>query len=848
MPFSLQECVSSLRLAFIELRAFLRFSRLFPKGFCLRMPAKSSRLHSQRWALFSGVFLLFLGLAVVIGWHEKQSDLSHINPSFLSMKYNTAWAFFFLGSGLVAQYFSKIRIALSAGVVVISMGILTLIQYLAGVSLGIDEWIVKDIVANEMPYPGRMSPLTALFFIFAGAMVLMASLSRRYYAVILILGTISAATGTVSALNYLGAASSGYSWWQQIGYGVPIHTATAMTLAGIAFISLSWRHWNQKTCTLCVPLMLFVSMLTLTFLLWQGMVADEIRSSIQNARGSNVLPSIVLVVGFLLSALLAAAGYLAQTAGMRATELMVANQKLKIEIAERVLTQKSLSEARQELIDFMETATVGLYWLDKSGLVLWANPAEYRLLGYTRDEYVGQLFSKFYVNTKLANGLLERMNRGEALDSVEVPLLAKNGDIKQLLISSQPFYKKGELIHTRCFSRDITKQKSAEQALRQNMDRFRLSLDNSLDAFVVIDDQGLVIEWSAQAEMMFGWSRDEILNTPMDKTIIPGRFRAAHKEGMERFLKTGQGPLVNKHIELIAMKRKGEEFPIELSIVPIKWEDSYIFSSFIHDITERKQVQRDLEIYMQKLIQSNRELQEFASISSHDLQEPLRKIRAFGERLNSSHKTELSPQAQDYISRMQNAAARMQNLINDLLMYSQVTSRARPFIRVDLAEVVREVLGDLEVQLDKTQAKIDVGTLPTIVADKIQMQQLFQNLISNALKFHKLGQVPEITISSRYTDNLGRPAEKAQPYGYVEITVKDQGIGFDMKYAEQIFSTFQRLHTRKEYEGTGIGLAICRKIAAHHSGSIIAKSELDNGSEFVIKLPVDPVKGRTNAA
>lgn len=810
------------------------------------MPASFTRLVSTPWTLICGLFLFLFGMAIVVSWHAQQASLLKISPALLTMKYNTAIAFSLLGAGLGALHFRKMGIARVASAIVLTIGVVTLLEYALGANFGLDEWLIKDLNTTSQ-FPGRMSPLTAMAFTFSGLALFLVSLDHRHYLIVLMLGSVITATGTVSALNYFGAHTTGAGWWQQIGFGVAIHTAIAMSFTGITFIGLSWPHWNQRSCVYCLPLMLFVSMLTLTFLLWQQIIATEFRPNLSPV-ASMVFPTVVLVIGILLSALLGIAGYLAQTARAQAADLMRANQDLKKEIAERVLTQKNLSEARQELQDFMETAPIGLYWLNTEGLVLWANTAEYRLLGYTREEYIGQPFSKFYVNAKYAHGLLERMNEGEALDGVEALLVAKNGDTKRILITSQPFYKNGNLAHTRCFSRDVTEQKLAEHALRQNIERFRLSLDNSLDAFVVMDDQGRVIEWSAQAEHMFGWSRDEVLNKPMANAIIPERFRAAHFEGMKRFIRTGLGPLVNKHIELIGIKRNQEEFPVELSIVPIKWEDSYIFSSFIHDITERKQAQRDLEIYMQKLVQSNRELQQFASVSSHDLQEPLRKIRAFAERLTAGHKAELSPQAQDYLDRMQNAAARMQNLINDLLTYSRLTSRARPFVKVNLTELVREVLSDLEVTIDNTQAKVDVGFLPTVLADKIQMQQLFQNLVSNALKFHKPGQPPEIKIFSRYLDDADNPVDAPLPYGYTEVTVQDSGIGFDMKYADQIFNTFQRLHTRQEYAGTGIGLAICRKITAHHNGSIIAKSQPGIGSEFIVKLPLDPVKGKTHAS
>jgi PAS domain S-box-containing protein len=232
-----------------------------------------------------------------------------------------------------------------------------------------------------------------------------------------------------------------------------------------------------------------------------------------------------------------------------------------------------------------------------------------------------------------------------------------------------------------------------------------------------------------------------------------------------------------------------------------------------------------------QLQQSNLELQDFASVAAHDLQEPLRKVQAFGGRLKTSLGTEINEQAQDYIDRMLNATQRMQSLIRDLLKFARVTSQANPFLPVDLARVTREVLSDLEVRIAEENALVEVGCLPTIDADALQMRQLLQNLIGNALKFHQEGKPPVVRVYVENAD-LSRSAD-----GMVQIVVEDQGIGFDEKYLDRIFTVFQRLHGRNEYEGTGVGLAICRKIALRHGGDITAKSTPGQGSSFVVALP-----------
>jgi signal transduction histidine kinase len=247
-----------------------------------------------------------------------------------------------------------------------------------------------------------------------------------------------------------------------------------------------------------------------------------------------------------------------------------------------------------------------------------------------------------------------------------------------------------------------------------------------------------------------------------------------------------------------------------------------------------------IEEVEKKVVERTRELQEFAYGVSHDLQEPLRKVMAFGDRLRDKCGPLLGEDGLDYLKRMQNAADRMRKLINDLLALSRVTTQAKPSVPVDLNTVVSEVLSDLEVLVEQVGGKVEVGTLPTLDADPTQMRQLFQNLIGNALKFRKPDVAPVLKLQAEAVakaDGFEEDDDMESKPRQWRIQLQDNGIGFEEKYQDRIFEVFQRLHSRAEYEGSGIGLSLCRKIVTRHGGSICAHSTLGQGATFLITLP-----------
>jgi two-component system, sensor histidine kinase and response regulator len=257
------------------------------------------------------------------------------------------------------------------------------------------------------------------------------------------------------------------------------------------------------------------------------------------------------------------------------------------------------------------------------------------------------------------------------------------------------------------------------------------------------------------------------------------------------------------------------------------------------EVTRREKIEAILKTYMAKLERSNEELKHFAYVASHDLQEPLRTITSYLQLLERRYKAKLDDNAQDFIMYAVDGAERMKRLITDLLAYSQVTNKAQAYKKVDLRQVVQEVLSDLEVRLKQVEGRVEVDNLPTIEAEPLQMRQLFQNLISNALKFHRKDEPPLVRIKGvLLNEQQSPPAERFPVTEVWQITVADNGVGFDEKDRDRIFQMFQRLYSRIEFEGTGIGLTICRKIAERHGGTITAQSSPGQGATFIVTLPV----------
>lgn len=357
-------------------------------------------------------------------------------------------------------------------------------------------------------------------------------------------------------------------------------------------------------------------------------------------------------------------------------------------------------------------------------------------------------------------------------------------------------------------------------------------LKSAIDEAAIVaitDKRGVITYVNKKFTEISKYSREELIGNT--HKIVNSRYHSSEffQELWKTISsgKTWEGEIRNR-------AKDGTHYWVHTTIVPFMGNDgkpeNYV--AVRYEITERVAAEEQLKLQAKKLEISNRELQDFASVAAHDLQEPLRKIQSFCDRLKVKAQDSLPPEAADYVNRIQSSANRMQTLIIDLLSYSRVTTKAQPFSPVDLNQVVAQAVSDLEVRLESTKGKVTWDPLPTINADASQMSQLFLNLINNALKFHKQDVPPVVHVTSKVIEGSTRNKDRC------EIRVRDNGIGFDPKYVDRIFTIFQRLHGRFEYEGTGIGLAVCRKIVDRHEGHITAESVQNEGATFIVTLPM----------
>jgi PAS domain S-box-containing protein len=353
--------------------------------------------------------------------------------------------------------------------------------------------------------------------------------------------------------------------------------------------------------------------------------------------------------------------------------------------------------------------------------------------------------------------------------------------------------------------------------------KYRGLLEAAPDAIVVVNSVGEIVLLNLQAEKRFGYRRDELVGQQV-KNIIPEGFAERLVADDLRSAEDALAQQIGTGIELTGRRKDGTAFPIEIMLSPLESAEGILVTAAIRDISVRKAAELHLLQTVEELNRSNEELGQFAYIASHDLQEPLRMVASYTQLLSRRYKGQLDTDADEFIAFAVDGASRMQRLIDDLLAYSRVGTKGQDLLATSSEEALEQALLNLRGAIEESGALVTHDPLPTVLADEMQLVQLFQNLVGNAIKYQDPG-VPRVHISA--ARNSGKKWIFA---------VNDNGLGIDPQYFEKIFGVFQRLHGRDEFAGTGIGLAICKKIVERHGGSISVESQPGKGSTFRFAL------------
>ncbi len=497
-------------------------------------------------------------------------------------------------------------------------------------------------------------------------------------------------------------------------------------------------------------------------------------------------------------------------------------------------TLHDLAESEKRFREIFRLSPVGKTLVDLDGKIQGVNESLQNMLGYTEAELMQQPLSILFDDDttedekKLSKSLL---NQEISSYQLEKRLRHRDGHALWVIISVTMMFDvthKPSLIVLQ--AQDITPLRNIQEALRISERQYRNIVESAMDGIVVADMDNTIVSANTQVHRIFGYAPAELIGKKLS-ILVPPIYREAHLKGMQRVKETHQSRLSGKLLELQGLKQNGDTFPLELSLSA--WEGgegTMVATAIIRDITARKEFQREREA----LILSKKSLEEFTVIASHDLQEPLRKIAFYTERFSKREEDGLQEESRLDIQRLLAGVSRMQDLIRALSEYSRVTPQNPQFEPINLNLLLPRINFEMEAELKQTGATISIDPLPIIEADGTQMELLFRNLIQNALKFRRNGVCPQIHIYG----NLMQYQLNTYEVPMLEISVQDNGIGFNEKYLDRIFKVFQRLHSTSKFSGTGIGLATCKKIVELHHGHITAKSQPGEGSTFIISLPI----------
>ena len=801
----------------------------------------------RRVALLVGILVAGLGVSVLVGWYLAIPVLKSVLPGWVSMKPNTATGFLLCGMALALLSGERVaqpvrRLAMVLTFAVIALGAVTLGEYLLGWDLGIDQWLFRDVGGIvKVFYPGRMAPTTALCFVFAGAAFLVAAQPISLRLRLPFLAAVGAAVtviGVLALTGYITEASLGYRMWNYAG--VAVHTAVGFVLLGSGLLilvqsegGLTWSLDPIITSGFILGIVLMVVAAAISY----RFTRQLLRTATQVTHTQEVLVEIQELTASLMDIQGGQHGYII-TGDVRLLERYA---QAKTEVAADLVDLRQLiaKDPRQILrLNQLETL-IGqrIDWADQT-------------INARRER--GAAAAEQMVATSMGLRLTDKI-RGvlKEMGGEEYTLLSQHQ--KQSEVTSETTFlllPLGVFLSVALLSlglfflnAGVGERVLAHRALQENQARMAGIVNSAMDAIVSMDSEQRIVLFNAAAEEMFRCSAASAIGQPIE-ALIPQRLREHHKEHVQDFGQTGETSRSMRLLgTLSGLRADGEEFPIEASVSQIEVAGQKIFTVILRDITERHRAEeniRSLNAELERRVAertaqlqaANKELEAFSYSVSHDPRAPLRHVAGFVELLKGEAGPVLSEKSHQYLKTISESARRMGELIDDLLAFSRVGRVEMQKSIVNLNALVKETLTDLQGETKGRNIVWKTDPLPEVQADRSMLRQVLANLFSNAVKFTRARNPATIEVGCAPTDK-----------NETVIFVRDDGAGFDPKYIDKLFVVFQRLHSSREFEGTGIGLANVQRIIQRHGGRVWAEGAVNQGATFYFSIPKSTTGG-----
>lgn len=833
---------------------------------------------------------MLLGLVVIVGWYINEPALVQVLPQFVPMQYNTALGFLLSGIGLCALAWNKLKLSLACGVMVCLIGALTLIEYIFGVDLGIDQLFMEHYITVKTSHPGRMAHNTALCFSLVGAVFIINFLmieSRNKNQILRLLGALILVLGTVALVGYVSAVETAYGWANLTRMAV--HTSAGFIVLSIGIMGYAWFSKNTDWKKMPVRWLSAVAAMMIVMFsisMWQEVTKQEARlirrtleeqAQLIEGHINKSVSSRVMALERMAHRWEVRKGtpqkewrqdayyYVKNQPGLKVVEWVddtfhirwieplegnESTQNLDLTFEKK--REMALKESRDSH-KVMIMPPVDLVQGGKGIIAFFPIYIDDRFDGFIRGifdiedllaDIIPRTFAADYgvavdingdnvfTHGQVSKNYTEQWGYKSDIDIYETKWHIAVWPKRELLTRDRSILPEmlliGGIIFALLFALTVNYGQTSRllaRRFKESENKLSAILKTAPDGIFTVNEKGIIQSVNQAITQIFGYRDEELIGKNIE-ILVPKERHKQHVKDVAGYVKKGSTRTMASGREVVGICKDGRKVPLEIGLSSTTLADgSTQVVATARDITERKKAQKEIEQAIEKLEASNMELERFAYVASHDLQEPLRMVGNFTKLLEKEYSKDLDEQALEYINFLADAASRMQELVNDLLEYSRVGQEAERLVDVDCVRALDNARVNLAESIKLNNAKLTNDVLPTIRGNPVRITRLLQNLIGNAIKYCDADKAPNVHISAE---------EKKSEWIF---SIKDNGIGMKEEYLQKIFLPFKRLHSHDEYAGTGIGLAVCKKIVENFGGRIWAESKLGEGSVFYFTIP-----------